>query len=415
MTDISEIVAALALQAPSKSEPLTKAQASATFARARNLETYPGVDPTGVVECSAAIQAAINAASAEKVQIISNASSYLISAGITLQDHADLSRAIFSYSGTSGPAITVGNAVPANAPSRKTIHVPYVIATAKTVLGWAQLAATCTGVQVLNMTSCVVHFACSRNFMTGIEFKGVGVGGGVTYSKFYLGQLVNNKRNLVVTTDGVSGYANQNQTFGGTFNFDAAEGLGVVGTRHILIENTPSKIDGWTFHEPSLEDSGGVCEYTVDCAGNNNLIDGGRFESVNRPPSVAWRTGSANNEIRGGVNVDAITEALFGTTANKVTRREGRKVLTANRTLDNTDEGKVIVSNTAAAVTYSLPGVAYRSPGTRVTVQNVGAGVVTVNTVLDPLDGGFTATIPQWASKTFVSAQLPVASWLTIA
>jgi hypothetical protein len=287
-----------------------------------------------------------------------------------------------------------------------------VIALAKTVVGWAQVAGS-IGVRVTNTSDCTVHFGEIRNFETGLQFYGQGVGGGVTYCKFFLGTLLNNKRNLVVTTDNISGYANQNEVFGGSFNFDSAEGATVVGTRHILISNVSQIIDGWTFHEPALEDSGGTCEATIECYGNNNLFDHARYESAGTP-SVKWQTGSSNNEIRGGVNVDAIVESLTGTTSNRIVRTPGPKVLTAAKTFDNTDEGKVIIANLAAGGTFSLPAVAYRSPGTRITVKNVAATTITVGTVVDPMDGGLTVTLVQWASKTFVSQQLPAANWITL-
>ena len=389
----------------------TKTALSNTYGRAMNLESYAGVDPTGVTECSAAIQAALNAAATAGVPLIAAGGQYAISSTITISADADLSRAVFNYTGT-GTAIIVGN--PPASIARKTIKTPYVIALTKTVIGWGQVAGS-IGVKIVNTSDCTVHVGTIRNFESGLMFYGQGVGGGVTYSRFFLGTLLNNKRNLVITTDNISGYANQCSTFGGAFNFDAAEGVAVAGTRHMLLANVAQVADGWTFHEPSLEDSGGTCQTTIECWGIDNLWDHGRYETAVGVPSVLWQAGAIKNEIRSGVNVDAITEGVSGTTTlNKMTRSGGMKVITAIKTFDNTDEGKVIIANIAAGGTCTLPAVAYRSPGTRITVKNVSATTITINTAVDPMDGGFSVNLVQWASKTFVSQQLPSANWITV-
>ena len=388
----------------------TKTALVGAFGRAINLETFAGVDPTGTTECSAAIQAALNAAQAANVPLVANGGQYAISNTVTIQSDADLSRAVFAYTGT-GTAIIVGN--PPVSIVRKTIKTPYVKAMTKTVLGWAQVAGS-IGVKVVNTSDCTVYFSTIWNFETGIQFYGQGAGNGVTYCKFFLGSLYNNKRNVQITTDNISGYANQCETFGGAFNFDSAEGVGIAGTRQFLLSSVSQVGDGWTFHAPSVEDAGGVCQITIECYGIDNLWDHGRYEQGAGLPTVLWGTGSTKNEIRSGVNIDAMVESISGTTSNKMTRSGVQKVLTAVKTFDNTDEGKVIICNIAGGGTLTLPQVAFRSPGTRITVKNVNATTITINTSTDPIDGGTTVTLVQWASKTFVSQQLPAANWITL-
>jgi len=382
------------------------------FGKAVNLENFPGVDPTAVTECATAIQAALDAASAAGVPLVSRIGQYKLATGVIIRDHADLSRAVFNYTGTSGVAVTVGNAP--SSISRKVIWTPYLIALAKTVTGWGQVAGT-VGVKVINTSDCEVHFGTVRNFETGIQFYGQGVGGGVTYCRFFLGTILNNKRLLHITTDNVSGYANQNIVFGGSFNFDAAEGAAVSGTRHVLIDNMLQAIDGWTFYGSSFEDSGAVAEFTIECYGNNNLFDACRFETYGGVPKVKWNAGSHDNHIRGGVNVDAIVETIVGATANKITRSTGLKVLTAVKTFNNTDEGKQLISNVAGGGSYVLPSVAVRSPGTMIKIKNINSTTISIATAVDQLDGSVSAqTIPQWGSKTFIAQQLPSAMWISV-
>lgn len=390
---------------------LSDAALSATYGKSVNLDTYPGVDATGSTDSTTAIQAAINEASTKGVPLVSSAAQYTFSSTIYLKDHADLSRAVFNWNGTTGVALVVGAA--AGSIARKRILTPYLIALKKTVVGWAQVAGS-IGVQIVNTSDCDVTLGTIRNFAIGAQFCGRGAGGGVTYSRFHLGTFLNNRVNLNITAvDG--GYANQCQTFGGTFNYDAAEGTNVFGSRHILIDTISSPVDGWTFHQLSLEDSGGVCEYTIDCAGNNNIFDHCRYETAGSAPKVAWRAGSHDNEIRSGVNVDAIEEAIFGATSNRVMRHQSSKILTAGKTIGTGEYWKTIVSNAPGAATYLLPDVSYISPGTRVTIKNIAATTISVATTVDPINGSTAAvTIPQWGAASFVSQQLPDHRWLTL-
>jgi hypothetical protein len=400
------------LDAYAKIIPAQLPDLSATYGKAVNLEMYPGVDATGNTDSTTAIQAAINAASTKGVPLVSSAAHYTISSTIYLRDHADLSRAVFNYRGTTGVAIVVGASV--GSITRKRIHTPYLIALAKTVAGWAQVAGT-IGVQVVNTSDCDVTLGTIRNCDIGAQFTGRGARGGVTYSRFHLGTFLNNRVNMNITAvDG--GYANQCQAYGGTFNYDAAEGTNVYGTRHVLIDSIPAAVDGWTFHELSMEDSGGVCEYTIDCAGNNNVFDQCRFERApGFTPKIAWRDGSHDNEIRGGVNVDAIVEDVFGATRNRITRHPGMLTLAASKTVGPSEFGKTIISNAPGAVHYTLPDVSYISPGTRVTIKNVAASTLIIVTAADPIDGSFAAIpITQWASASFVSQQIPDHRWLRL-
>jgi hypothetical protein len=374
-----------------------------------NLESFPGVFSDGVTECGAAIQAALDAASAAGVQLISKYAHYVHSSTIYIRDNVDLSRAVFDYTGT-GTAVVVGN--PPENISRKTIRTPYVYAVAKTNLGWAQVA-NAIGVKVVNTFDCTIYVGQIHNFGTGFQARGEGTDHGVTYCNFYFSHLLNNKRQIHVTGEGF-GYANQNQTYGGTVNYAAAEGIAAPGTRHVLMDTLAAPIDGWTFHQLSLEDSGGVAEYTIEAGGNNNVFDRCRFETAVGVPKVLWSAGSYDNEILGGVNVDAIVETVAAGSRNHITRIPGTKVLTASKVLNGADEGKTIIANGATPLTFTLPSAAQRSPGTMVTIKNVAASTVTVNTTTDPLDGGFTAGLAQWQSKTFMAQHSPDLRWVTV-
>ena len=375
------------------------------------LETYPGVDPTGAVECSAAIQSAIAAGKALKIPVVSSGGFYSITSTIVIEYDVDFSRAVFNYSGT-GVAVQVGNAIapPNGGVARLTVKTPFLINLLKTVAAWSQVAGS-VGVQLVNANNCVLYIANITNFEDGFQAIGVGLNGGVTYCKIFMGSLVNNKKNIHITTSG-TGYSNQNLVFGGTLNYANSEASPTFGTRHIVIDNASSPIDGWNFIGTAIEDSGAVAEYTIECWGNNNSWSNCRYEVYGGIPHVYWGNGSYDNFILGGINVDAIIETINGVTLNKIVRLAKDKILTATKIFDNTDFGKTIVSNVATAITYTLPQVDYFSPNTFITVRNVGVGVVTINSTANTINGAASVTIPQWSALTFYSQMLPTHTWI---
>lgn len=374
-----------------------------------NLNTYAGVDPTGVTECSAAIQAAFDAALAQGLPVVSKQAEYRLSSGVTLNGSADLSRAVFNYTASTGIALTIGAA---GGLSRKQIRAPFVIALAKTVAGWGQVAGT-IGIRCINLIGCEVTLQDVRAFETGIQAY-ADVAAYLAYNRFFLtGSILNNKRGFVVATDGsATAFANKNEVFGGDFNY-SGEAVASAGTRHILLTESVVPITSWTFHEPSLQDSSGSAEFMVDISGRANVISNAYWETNVGTIKARWANGSYDNIIDFGVNSDLIEETVTGTAENRLNRLGRDKVITANRTLDRTDFGKTLILNAAGAITITLPDVAFLSPGTKVTIRNVAATSASINTTTNTINGSLAAlTLPQWGTMKFISQKSPDAQWI---
>lgn len=275
-----------------------------------DINGWPGVDPTGVVECASAIQEAIDYARSVS-RPVTGSGFFKIGSTVTVRDTADFSKCVFDYTATTGVAFVAGAGA-----TRRTIATPFMVASAKTALGWSQVSGT-IGVQILNTESSSITVTGAAKFETGLDVRGEGAG--TSYNTIRLGELGNNKVNLRHTSD-ATGWANQNTFLGGRLAHDGSEGSLVAGTRHVLHPYHASFVaDGNTYVGVSME-SPGVVEANVESYGWYNLFIGCRWENYGPAGKVLWRGGAKGNAIVGGYEAEKLTVIADSTaTGNTLT------------------------------------------------------------------------------------------------
>ena len=285
-----------------------------------DIAKHPGVDNTGTTECAAAIQTALDGFAALGVRAYAKGT-FKIASTITIASNADLSDALFNYTGTTGTAVRVGTTVSTGALVWDlNVHLPDVTATAKTVTGWAQVAGT-VGVELCNLYDSTVHVGHVKNFETNLRCYGRGRG--FVYNTVFLGQLDNGKVNLKLGAD-ATGWCNENSFFVGHLSHQSGEGTSVSGTREIEIEVCTNPVNNNKFYSPSVE--GNVAEYQLLMAGVSNRVISGRYE-VTGGARVRWASDAARNLIDGGHNAVSIVESFAaGAAYTNELRANGRRL-----------------------------------------------------------------------------------------
>lgn len=255
----------------------------------------------------AALQDACSAAASEGKRVWA-AGEITTSSTLVVTSDADLGGLTINYTG-SDAAVQLG--VTNTFTFRLNVRLPKVIAANKGAVGggWGLVAGT-VGVRAVNLNSCseivVPHI---QDFETGLLVYGQGEGN--SYNNFLIGHLSNNKVNLKLDAD-ATGWANQNQFYGGRYSHESAEGTNVSGVRQILmVAGIANPINTNVWVNPSLE--GETAEYIVDFAGTANVFVSARFEATG--PRVRWQNGSTRNLIMWGYNTHQIVET-FGSTAS---------------------------------------------------------------------------------------------------
>ncbi len=200
-----------------------------------DLRDHPGVVGDGKTDDTLALRSALEASLASGARAYANGA-FKTSGTLRILGNADLADATILYYGT-GTAVQVGAS--GSYSIRKSVRLPRVIAARKTVNGWGQVAGS-TGVQVQNCYNVDLTVPHVSSFETGLTVAGYG--NGTSYCNFMVGHLDNNKRNLYLTADS-TGWANQNNFYGGRLSHNSNEGTRVSGTRHILIDLTASKVN----------------------------------------------------------------------------------------------------------------------------------------------------------------------------
>jgi hypothetical protein len=166
----------------------------------------------------------------------------------------------------------------------------------------------------------------------------------VSYCNITLGHLDNNKRNLWMTAD-ATGWCNQNNFFGGRLSHNSNEGTVVSGTRHILMDTTPSKINNNNFFGTSVE-SPNVVEFHLDCGGNDNYWWGCRWENTGSGARVNWQANSLGNAIMHGFTSHTIVETKGAGSTNLLTTRARSRMAGDGTTLNH---AVLTLENTSAS------------------------------------------------------------------
>jgi len=287
-----------------------------------------GVDPTGATECAAALQAALDACAATGTRAYARGT-FKIASTITINADVDLGDSTFNYSG-GGQAVRVGTISAATFRLRN-IRLPRIINTAKTSNGWAQAGvAGSVGVKIVNCYSCEISIPHVQGFAYGLLIAGAN-SNGTAYTDIRLGWLDNNQINCRLANDDSTGWANQNNVFGGRMSHNSNEGTVVSGTRHIQIATATSIINGNVFHGTSIE-SPNVVEYHLDCAGNDNYFLACRWENTGPAPRVNWAANSKGNQIVGGYDSFRIVETRGSGSQNEVVSRVIRRIIGGDST-----------------------------------------------------------------------------------
>jgi len=140
-------------------------------------------------------------------------------------------------------------------------------------------AGTSVGVQLRNIVWSYIDIRSVTNFKDGVFVRADQGNGGVSYNEIHLGQLHDNRTNLLIQADGTaSGYVNENLFFGGSFNHTS--GYPAVTTTNIFIDyDGVYRNNNNRFFSPSLEDNS-VLSVAAVINGDNNLIFHPRLERI---------------------------------------------------------------------------------------------------------------------------------------
>ena len=295
------------------------------------LNIAAGVDPTGVAECSTAIQTEIDRASSAGLILIGTGT-YKISAKVVLKGNCDLSRCTFNVYGTPAIALEVSTGSAANPTtilSNATVHTPALINYTKPATGWAGQGI---GLRLVNNQTCEIHVGKVQEFAVGLQLTSYGQG--CVYNTIFCKQLYNNKIQVELAPGNAAAWTNENTITGGSALFISGEGTNVSGTRTVkttyfaagqIINN--NRFLGFTFE-------GDVQEYHVEDQGINQTYAFCRWEATankvyfNATPIAP--SGMEGHVIIGGYAPNGITTTYAGTVAQVsvlVGRKQGELIL----------------------------------------------------------------------------------------
>jgi hypothetical protein len=276
----------------------------------------------GVTDDTAAIQAAIDAATAEG-RAVFGAGTFFLGSKIVITCDADFANAEFRANGSLPVTIEISTGIgspPTTSLVSRVIKLGRLWNTSKIIGGgWAGFGI---GVQVINAITCELSTGWIRGFSVGWDMAGNS--DGTAYNNVYVGYLENNQINLRCKPLNAAGFSNENTFIGGRYHYRSEEGTSVAGTRHVQLIPTDvaDSVQSWPnnnlFVKPSLE--GNVPEYHVEIGGNHNTFLQGRWEVFPgvAAPKVLF-TGHASvvtknirNLILGGFQADAIVFTTTG-------------------------------------------------------------------------------------------------------
>ena len=326
-----------------------------------DIAKYAGVDSTGVNECAAAINTALDAIAAAGRRAYARGT-FKIASTVTFAANADFADATFNYTAGSGVAVQVGTATSGSEIERIDVHLPRVDATLNaTGEGWSD-TANVVAVDVVNLYSSRVTIPHVQGAGVGVRVRGVGTG--CVHNQFTLGHLDNNKTNLQLTADS-TGWCNENLFLGGRLSHESAEGTDVVGTRQVALTVCTNPVNNNVFLQPSIE--GDVAEFHAEIAGSYNRIIQGRWEAST--PKVRWLADADTNVVDGGYNSGSIAQTIVsGALRNDVwghlrhthTRSGGTSGVTVLENTGSSTYPTDVIMDPGAQVAGSAPATAYR-------------------------------------------------------
>lgn len=216
---------------------------------------------------------------------------YQFSSGFTVnKEHVTLDfYGKLEFTGTSGAAITIGDAVSELESVKADINI------IKAVQDWTE---TCTGVRLHGVKYSNLHFRLIEGFTYGLELGKAGATLNCYYNNIYLERIANNKRGISFT--GPSGGMNANTFYGGAFIDNNLGGSEYADSYGIYIGNLASVTNGNTFISPRFELlSGSSYDRTNDiyCDGDYNTFIDPRCEGGCSDARIRFGTNATWNMV----------------------------------------------------------------------------------------------------------------------
>jgi len=239
-----------------------------------------GADPTGVVDSTTAIQAAITQAAAVN-GIVTGAGTFKTSAKIVINSGFDGSAMTLNVVGSPAIALEVSTGVGANPTTifslstELGIILPSLVNVDKPGTGWAGQGI---GVRYVNVQNMKITERLITNFAIGVQATCFTQGCG--YNTVFGGYLRNNGVNRQITVGDAIGFTNRWDYYGGRYFHFSAEGTAVTGVFHVdVVPNSAGNIiNDHNFFGASLE--GNAEQYQVKAGGNFINFYGCRWETT---------------------------------------------------------------------------------------------------------------------------------------
>lgn len=294
----------------------------------------------GVTDDTAAIQAAIEYAKTLPFpHLVIDGGSYLTTATLNF-DMPDYSTVEFIgeiVTASGAPAVRIGS----TAANRKGFNISGVKVRRTT----SDTTGGSTGVQIRNVWGSRIDIRLCTGFQDGVLLLADQPNGGVSQNDIYLGIIHDNRYNLRLQATG-TGYVNENQFYGGSFNHSGA--YPAVSTVNIWIDYATYRHNNNIFFGPSLEDNSALAVAAI-INGDNNLIFHPRMERSASPSTyeIQFTANSADNEILGaGFSFvpSNISDAGIG---NSWETRQGKVV--SRQTPAGTGYGVITLQSTASS------------------------------------------------------------------
>jgi hypothetical protein len=257
-----------------------------------------GVDNTGAVDATTAINNACNAAHAVGGKVIGSGT-FKISNSIVIRSNADFSGATFNITDNTKTAVVWGDSTD--------VLIGKVVIFPKIAQLAARTAGTWTGsdigIKILNGDACTFFVRDIRDFKTGLLISTYGTHGSV-YSTYIGGYIAGCQVDLKLSPATDNGWANDNTFINMDLSSFSSDGSAVVGTRALLIDSCTNDINNNLFLKLGLE--GDLWQYNVECMGMQNTFAQCRWESTIPKMKYTESTVKSNhpqyNKIDGGYN-----------------------------------------------------------------------------------------------------------------
>lgn len=231
-----------------------------------------GADPTGFVPCDTAFAAAVTyAKTLSAPELVINAGAYTATGSLTfdLPNYSTITfLGVITSNVVSDAAVRIG--------STATNTFGLSVRGVKVQRSANDTSGGSSGVQLRNLSASYVDIRLCTGFQDGVFCYGDKPNGGFSYNEVHMGFIHDNKRNVYLNA-GTTGYCNENNFYGGSFNHSSL--YPAVATTNLEIANyAPATLNNNRFYGPSFEDNS-VLAVAAIINGSNNLIFQPRMEN----------------------------------------------------------------------------------------------------------------------------------------